>query len=69
MRAAPDSNSFITGRAVAGFGAAGIFCGGLTILGLAVEEKKRPLFMSFIGGIYGISSVLGPNEPFPNFLL
>jgi MFS family permease len=57
--AAPNSNAFITGRAVAGLGVVGIFCGGLTILGLAVERKKRPLFMGFIGGIYGISSVLG----------
>lgn len=58
--AAPSSAAFIVGRAIAGIGAAGIFCGGIMIIVPLVPLRKRPIFTSFFGMAFGISSVLGP---------
>ncbi|KAF2826712.1 MFS general substrate transporter [Ophiobolus disseminans] len=58
--AAPDSASFIVGRAVAGIGAAGISCGAIMIVIGLVPLHKRPVFTSFFGMAFGVSSVLGP---------
>ena len=55
--AAPSSVAFIVGRAIAGIGAAGIFCGGIMII---VPLRRRPIFTSFFGMAFGVSSVLGP---------
>lgn len=58
--AAPTSTAFIIGRAIAGIGAAGIQCGGIMIIIPLVPLHKRPVFVSFFGLAFGISSVLGP---------
>lgn len=58
--AAPNSVAFIVGRAVAGFAAAGIFCGCLVLGANAVEIHRRPLFTGIITSMYGVASVLGP---------
>lgn len=58
--AALNSVAFIIGRAVAGLGASGIFCGALVLLAYTVEMKKRPLLMSIVSSMYGVASVLGP---------
>ena len=58
--AAPSSAAFIVGRAIAGIGAAGIFCGGIMIIVPLVPLCKRPIFTSFFGMAFGVSSVLGP---------
>ena len=58
--AAPTSIAFIIGRAIAGVGAAGIFCGGTMIIVPLVPLRKRPIFTSFFGMAFGVSSVLGP---------
>jgi len=58
--AAPSSASFIVGRAVAGIGAAGISCGAIMIVVELVPLHKRPVFTSFFGVAFGVSSVLGP---------
>ncbi|KAH8666191.1 major facilitator superfamily domain-containing protein [Ilyonectria robusta] len=58
--AAPNSPSFIAGRAVAGLGAAGLFCGGLIIMTQIVEMRKRPLLLSIVTSMYGVASVVGP---------
>ena len=58
--AAPSSIAFIIGRAIAGIGAAGIFCGGTMIIVPLVPLRKRPIFTSFFGMAFGVSSVLGP---------
>lgn len=42
--AAPNSPAFIVGRAVAGFGSAGIFTGGMMIMIPMVPLHKRPAF-------------------------
>src|ERR1700760_3991142 len=58
--AAPSSATFIIGRAIAGAGSAGIFSGGLMIIIPLVPLRKRPIFTSFFGLAFGVSSVLGP---------
>lgn len=58
--AAPSSAAFIVGRAIAGIGAAGIFCGGIMIIVPLVPLRRRPMFTSFFGMAFGVSSVLGP---------
>ncbi|KAF5234671.1 hypothetical protein FANTH_12023 [Fusarium anthophilum] len=59
--AAPSSVAFIIGRAIAGFGAAGIFCGAMIIISKIVEMRKRPLLLAIISSMYGIASVIGPS--------
>lgn len=58
--AAPTSNAFIAGRAIAGFASAGIFSGCVLIIVQMVPLHKRPVFQSMFGAVFGISSVLGP---------
>ncbi|KAH8732090.1 major facilitator superfamily domain-containing protein [Phaeosphaeriaceae sp. PMI808] len=58
--AAPTSIIFIIGRSIAGIGAAGISCGAIMVMVGLVPLDKRPLFTSFFGMAFGVSSVLGP---------
>jgi len=58
--AAPSPSAFIVGRAIAGIGAAGVFCGGIMIIIPLVPLCRRPGFTSFFGMAFRISSVLGP---------
>ena len=58
--AAPTSNAFIVGRAIAGLGSAGIFSGGIVIIVYAVPLHKRPLYQGMFGAIFGLASVIGP---------
>jgi MFS family permease len=50
----------IVGRAIAGIGAAGIGCGAIMIIVPLVPLRKRPVYTSFFGLAFGVSSVLGP---------
>ena len=58
--AAPNSTTFIIGRAIAGLGSAGIFSGGMMVILPLVPLRKRPIFTSLFGMAFGLSSVLGP---------
>ena len=58
--AAPNSTSFIIGRAVAGVGGSGAFSGAIVIIMHTVPLHKRPIFQGLIGAIFGVSSVVGP---------
>ncbi|KAJ3496450.1 hypothetical protein NLG97_g2648 [Lecanicillium saksenae] len=57
---APNSTSFIVGRAIAGIGAGGIAAGSYTLLAFAVEPAKRPAFTGIMGACYGAASVIAP---------
>ncbi|KAJ6579472.1 DHA14-like major facilitator [Mycena vulgaris] len=57
---APNSNTLIVGRAIAGLGSAGIFTGALIIVANTVPLGKRPMYTGLIGAMYGIASVAGP---------
>ncbi|RPA88303.1 MFS general substrate transporter [Ascobolus immersus RN42] len=58
--AAPTSTAFIIGRAIAGLGSAGIFSGATIIIVNIVPLHKRPMYQGFMGGIFGIASIIGP---------
>lgn len=58
--AAPNSVSFIIGRAIAGVGSAGIMSGAIVIIVYAVPLHKRPMYQGLFGAVFGISSILGP---------
>lgn len=57
---APNSLALILGRAIAGCGAAGIFCGVIVLMIPVIPLDKRPLFQGLMGSVFGISSVIGP---------
>ncbi|KAI5364061.1 putative major facilitator superfamily, MFS transporter superfamily [Septoria linicola] len=58
--AAPTSVALIVGRAVAGFGSAGLFSGALLIIAASAPLRKRPTYIGIVGSMYGIASVTGP---------
>lgn len=58
--AAPSSNAFIAGRAIAGFASAGIFSGCMLIIIPLVPLHKRPMFQAMFGAVFGLASVMGP---------
>ncbi|KAI1110814.1 MFS general substrate transporter [Nemania sp. NC0429] len=58
--AAPNSVTFIVGRAIAGLGGAGIFSGVTIIMITMVPLRKRPMFQGLFGMVFGLASVLGP---------
>jgi MFS family permease len=58
--AAPNSNAFIVGRALAGVGSAGIFSGSVILIAAVVPLGKRPVYVGMMGSIFGISSIIGP---------
>ncbi|PVH78006.1 MFS general substrate transporter [Cadophora sp. DSE1049] len=58
--ATPNSVGLIVGRAVAGIGGGGIFSGCFIIIAESTPLRKRSLFTGFVGGTFGIASVVGP---------
>lgn len=58
--AAQTSDVFIFGRALAGCGAAGLFQGALNIITATVPLAKRPLYLSAVISVFGISICVGP---------
>ncbi|KAF7540362.1 hypothetical protein G7Z17_g12234 [Cylindrodendrum hubeiense] len=57
---APNAETLITGRAIAGVGAAGLSAGAYTIVAFSAPPSKRPAFTGIIGASYGFASVIGP---------
>ncbi|KAI4851222.1 MFS general substrate transporter [Aureobasidium sp. EXF-8845] len=57
---APNSETLIVGRAVAGVGCAGMGTGGYTIIAFLVEPSKRPTYTGIMGFSYCVASVIGP---------
>lgn len=58
--AAPNAEALITGRAIAGVGAAGLGAGAYTIVAFSAPPRKRPAFTGILGASYGFASVIGP---------
>ncbi|KAF2667948.1 DNA repair protein RAD50 [Microthyrium microscopicum] len=58
--AATGSKMLIVGRAIAGSGAAGLFSGGMTMVGFAVPLRRRPLYIAALSSMFGVSSIVGP---------
>jgi MFS family permease len=57
---APNMDALIVGRAIAGFGAIGIYLGVLEIISANTSEKERPTYFGLAGAMWGFASVLGP---------
>lgn len=60
MRCFANSTTFIIGRAVAGLGSAGLFLGSIVLTLHIIPLQKRPVYQSFMGAVFLISSVVGP---------
>jgi MFS family permease len=58
--AAPSMNVLIVGRAIAGFGGAGLYNGLMTNIALTTTMAERPVYNSMTGFFWGIGIVLGP---------
>ncbi|WPH05121.1 MFS-type efflux pump MFS1 [Acrodontium crateriforme] len=58
--AAPNSVTFIIGRAIAGIGSAGIMAGGIILMVTTVPLAKRPMYQGLFGAVFGVSSVAAP---------
>lgn len=57
---APDINSFIVGRAIAGAGGCGMYMGLLTLLSVTTDNVERPKYLSLTGVVWGNGTVLSP---------
>lgn len=58
--AAVSSSMLIVGRAIAGFGAAGIIVGALTIISSCVPKERRPALLGMTMGFNQLGLVAGP---------
>lgn len=58
--AAPSSAVLISGRAVAGFGGAGLYSGTWLIIVETVPLRARPLYISVVSSMFAVSGVAGP---------
>ena len=53
-------NALIVGRTMAGAGGAGMYLGTLNLIAINTTERERPLYMGFVGLIWGTGTILGP---------
>ena len=58
--AAPNSNTFIGGRAIAGLGSTAMTGGVLVILFYTIPLQQRPIYQGLFGCIFAVGSVIGP---------
>ncbi|KAF4547720.1 Efflux pump patC-like protein [Elsinoe fawcettii] len=58
--AAPSMNALIVGRVLAGMGGNGMYLGVMTLLSVNTSDRERPGYLSFVGLVWGIGTVLGP---------
>ena len=57
---ANSMNLLIIGRAIQGFGAGFMMISSQSIIAEVTTARERGKFMGFMGGVFGLSSVLGP---------
>ncbi|KAM3447850.1 hypothetical protein MY3296_008329 [Beauveria thailandica] len=57
---APNSTALIIGRAIAGWGAAGLVGGCYTLIAFVAPPHKAPAYTGLVGTSYGTASVIGP---------
>jgi MFS family permease len=53
-------NALIIGRVLAGMGGNGMYLGVMTLLSVNTSDRERPGYLSFVGLVWGIGTVLGP---------
>ncbi|RHZ55505.1 MDR family MFS transporter [Aspergillus thermomutatus] len=57
---APNSNTFIAGRAIAGIGASGVASGGFVIVLTVSPEKSKPLLLGICSSCFAMGLILAP---------
>ncbi|AEO65966.1 uncharacterized protein THITE_2143619 [Thermothielavioides terrestris NRRL 8126] len=57
---ARNSVTLIIGRAIAGFGSAGLLTGSFVVVAEAVPLQSRPVFMAVVGTMFGVGATTGP---------
>ncbi|KAL4905579.1 hypothetical protein BDW74DRAFT_185111 [Aspergillus multicolor] len=57
---AQNPTTLIVGRAIAGFGAAGVAVGVFSMIAFSAPPERRPVLLGYAGATYGIAAVLGP---------
>jgi MFS family permease len=57
---APSSVALITGRAIAGFGSAGLLTGSFVVISIAVPMRLRPIYTAVVGLMFGVGATVGP---------
>ncbi|KAK2038902.1 major facilitator superfamily transporter [Colletotrichum somersetense] len=57
---APSSAALIVGRALAGFGSAGILTGSFVVVATAVPLRLRPIYTAILGLMFGLGATVGP---------
>lgn len=57
---APNSVALIVGRAIAGWGSAGILTGSFVVVAHAVPLQRRPVFSAAVGVMFGLGAIVGP---------
>ncbi|EFQ30802.1 major facilitator superfamily transporter [Colletotrichum graminicola] len=57
---APNSVALIVGRAVAGFGSAGILTGSFVVVAMAVPLRLRPIYTAIVGLMFGLGATVSP---------
>ncbi|KAL8792911.1 MAG: hypothetical protein Q9195_004488 [Heterodermia aff. obscurata] len=57
---APNSVGLIVGRAIAGWGSAGILTGSFVLVAHSVPLQKRPAYTGLVGLWFGVGAILGP---------
>lgn len=57
---APSVPVLIFGRAVAGFGASGLWVSIMSIIARVTTIAQRPLFMGLFGALFAVASIVGP---------
>lgn len=53
-------DALIIGRVLAGMGGNGMYLGVMTLLSVNTSDRERPRYLSFVGLVWGIGTVLGP---------
>ena len=57
---APNSVALIIGRAIAGWGSAGILTGSFVVVSHAVPLHRRPVYSAVVGVMFGVGAIVGP---------
>lgn len=58
--AAPNMSAMIVGRVLLGMAGNGVYFGILTLLSVRTDDTERPMYLSLVGLIWGVGTVLGP---------
>ncbi|KAL4999595.1 major facilitator superfamily-domain-containing protein [Aspergillus recurvatus] len=56
----PNSSALISGRAVAGLGAAGIFSGSIMVTTKVIPLERRATYLGVMSAVFGVAAIVGP---------